>query len=261
MAEARKFSFQYLASKPFPSLELKDHKDKLCKWGMENRLFAQTFSFDEEFKSYLAQQFATDFFLSNDVAKCIKTAGTSGDASYGIALKVTGVELEAIPCTAVSMSMFEKLRDNGIVQENGYIKKCFEEYIENVCIADQLRNVLLNEEADDYHIYNDSEREEFLFRLFTHLCVGGGVCQYEDTVSPYSSLTKLMYKDLVSVQKTPDSQDLHVITQVYKVKVMDDDDIVFPDARDHLNSFAYLLVDPLKRHVTLFHHKFTGGLW
>jgi len=26
---------------------------------MENRLFAQTFSFDEEFKSYLAQQFAT----------------------------------------------------------------------------------------------------------------------------------------------------------------------------------------------------------
>jgi len=58
-----------------------------------------------------------------------------------LALKVTGVELEAIPCTAVSMSMFEKLRDNGIVQENGYIKKCFEEYIENVCIADQLRNV------------------------------------------------------------------------------------------------------------------------
>ena len=56
-------------------------------------------------------------------------------------LKATSVEVESCACTAVSMSMFDKLQENGIVQENGYIKKCFEEYIESVPMPDELRNV------------------------------------------------------------------------------------------------------------------------
>ena len=57
--------------------------------------------------------------------------------------------------------------------------------------------MLLLEESDHYCLYSDSEKEEFLFRLFQHLCLGGQVCQYEDMVDPYLNITKQMYKDLI----------------------------------------------------------------
>ena len=57
--------------------------------------------------------------------------------------------------------------------------------------------MLLLEDSDHYDVYSDSEREEFLFRLFKHVCLGGAVCQYEDTVQPYLDVTKSLYKDLV----------------------------------------------------------------
>ena len=57
--------------------------------------------------------------------------------------------------------------------------------------------MLLLEDSDNYDLYNDSERAEFLFCLFKHICLGGAVCQYEDNVQVYLDTTKLLYKDLV----------------------------------------------------------------
>lgn len=154
------------------------------------------------------------------------------------------------------MAIFDRFQEQDIVQENGYIKKCFDEYIDGIPLSDQLRNVsdrlislieiiittiaiftaadcasvslvtltlmsglhvgldalksncvikypflfqvLLNEDFEKYNIFTDEERDELLFRLFSHLCIGGGVCQYEDTITPYVQHTKLLYKDLVT---------------------------------------------------------------
>lgn len=57
--------------------------------------------------------------------------------------------------------------------------------------------MLLLEESDNYDIYSDLERNQFLFRLFKHLCIGGQVCQFEDNVQPYVDVTKSIYKDLI----------------------------------------------------------------
>lgn len=57
---------------------------------------------------------------------------------------------------------------------------------------------MLQEEDSEYHcVVGKEERGEFLFRLFKHLCVGGELCQYEDTIDPYISTTKQIYKDLI----------------------------------------------------------------
>ena len=74
--------------------------------------------------------------------KCVDSTLIVNDSvAFFSGLKATSVEVESCTCTAVSMSMFDKLQENGIVQENGYIKKCFEEYIESVPMPDELRNV------------------------------------------------------------------------------------------------------------------------
>lgn len=57
--------------------------------------------------------------------------------------------------------------------------------------------MLQDEESEHYDVVGRETREEFLFILFKHLCLGGELCQYEDTIDPYMSTTKQVYKDLI----------------------------------------------------------------
>lgn len=57
--------------------------------------------------------------------------------------------------------------------------------------------MLQEEDSEHYYVVGREERGEFLFRLFKHLCLGGELCQYEDTIDPYISTTKHIYKDLI----------------------------------------------------------------
>lgn len=79
--------------------------------------------------------------------------------------------------------------------------------------------MLLMEDSDNFESFSDSERSEFLFRLFSHVCVGGPICQYEDTVQPYYDVVKSLYRDLISVQKDSTTKELKIVSKVYKVIV------------------------------------------
>jgi len=57
--------------------------------------------------------------------------------------------------------------------------------------------MLLLDDSDNYSLFSEDERGEFLFRLFRHLCLGGAICQFEDNVQSYLDVTKAIYKDLV----------------------------------------------------------------
>lgn len=57
--------------------------------------------------------------------------------------------------------------------------------------------MLLDEESEEYSLYSEDERKEFIFRIFQMLVLGGILCQFEDTLEPYLDITKKIYKDLV----------------------------------------------------------------
>lgn len=57
--------------------------------------------------------------------------------------------------------------------------------------------MLQEEDSEHYNVIGREERGEFLFHLFKHLCLGGELCQYEDTIDPYINTTKQVYKDLI----------------------------------------------------------------
>ncbi|MEJ1281067.1 yes-associated protein 1 [Cricetulus griseus] len=78
--------------------------------------------------------------------------------------------------------------------------------------------VLLMEDSEKYEVFSPQEREEFLFCLFKHLCLGGSLCQYEDMLKPYLETAKLIYKDLVSVRKHPRTKEIQITSSVFKVK-------------------------------------------
>ncbi|CAJ0928802.1 unnamed protein product [Ranitomeya imitator] len=111
--------------------------------------------------------------------------------------KVKRIEARKIPCSLLCMSLFDRLHQENIVKEGGYISKCLDEYVDDFVVSDELRKVLLLEGSDNYEIFSPSDRQEFLFLLFKHLCLGGAVCQFEDTIDPYLEVTKSIYKELL----------------------------------------------------------------
>lgn len=86
----------------------------------------------------------------------------------------------------------------GILRVNGNIIKCFDEYTpEGFIVSDELRKCLIMPETENYTTFSKEDRKEFIFHLFKALCLGGRLCQYEDEIDPYLSVTKKMYKDLI----------------------------------------------------------------
>ncbi|XP_070213027.1 cilia- and flagella-associated protein 300-like [Littorina saxatilis] len=212
---AAKFTFRHIDGKEFPSLLDKDNQDYLMKWCMKGRIGAQMYTFDQMFQAYEKDQFVLDFLKDDNVTSTLQSLAASGKWSP-VGLKAESVTATSIPCTVMSMSFFDKLYED-VVRSCGSIRKCMDEFFGDFTVSDELRQMLLNEDSDCYCTFNESDREQFLFHLFEHLCLGGQICQYEDKIDPYLDVTKQLYKDLVSVQKNPDSKELVVTSSVFKV--------------------------------------------
>jgi len=121
------------------------------------------------------------------------------------------------------------------------------------------------EDSEEYTTFTETERAEFIFHLFSRICIGGAVCQYEDYITKYMDITKGLYKDLVSVVKDPSSGELSVMTLALEIKSIDvffyakyiKKGIVPYPNKDKVQNFFYLLIDPPTRSVTVFYHHWT----
>nr|XP_058967059.1 cilia- and flagella-associated protein 300-like isoform X1 [Pocillopora verrucosa] len=252
--EEERFTFQFVPNKTFPGFESSDVKEHFLKWGMILRTTVQMFSYDQLFQAYQKDKFVLDFFQDPAVVSSLQVVSSSN--SWGpLGIRPSSVTAEIVSCAVTSMDFFDRLQEQGIVRESGNIKKCFDEYFEDFVISDELRKVLLLEEAETYPIFSDADRNEFIFLIFKHLCLGGQVCQYEDDINPYLETTKIIYKDLLSVHKDPTTKKLQVGSVVLKVSAQDEDGSqVYPSLTPHDQSFAYMCINPLKRHVYVWCH-------
>ncbi|CAJ1084076.1 cilia- and flagella-associated protein 300 [Xyrichtys novacula] len=248
------FTFTPLPSKKPSFLQDKDTLALLMKWSMLGRMSAQTFSFDQTFYPYNSEKFALGFFKDPTVVSTLRT--TIEGAWAPIDKPVVCVDVEQVPCTQVSMELFDPIYSCGILRPSGHVVKCFHDIYPDY---DELRQMLQEEDSKCYYVIGREERREFLFRIFKHLCIGGELCQYEDMVDPYINTTKLIYKDLISVQKDPETKKISVVSTVLKVCAHDDSGRCFPGEPEEEQTFAYLIVDPYKRHVTLFYHRYGVG--
>ncbi|XP_061653653.1 cilia- and flagella-associated protein 300 isoform X2 [Phyllopteryx taeniolatus] len=246
------FSFRPIPSRKFSFLEEKETVALLMKWSMLGRLSAETFSFDQKFHLYDSERFVLCFFTDVSVLSSVRMTSTWKPLEK----PVVSVDVEVVPCTKVSMDLLDPIYTCGIVAPSGHIGRCFHDVYPDY---DKLREMLQDEDSENYHIMGSAERGELLFRLFKHLCLGGELNQYEDTVEPYISVTKKLYKELISVQKDPESKKIGVVSAVLKVHVYDESGQCHPGRRDEEQTFAYLMVDPYKHHVTLLSHSYGVG--
>ncbi|XP_034560888.1 cilia- and flagella-associated protein 300 [Notolabrus celidotus] len=248
------FSFSPLPTKKPSFLQDKDTLALLMKWSMLGRISAKCYSFDQSFHPYNSATFASCFFKDPNVVSSLRIMK---DGTWvPLDKPVVCVDVEQVPCTKVSMELFDPIYSSGILRPSGHVVKCFHDVYPDY---DELRQMLQEEDSEHYYMIRREQRREFLFRIFKNLCFGGELCQFEDTIGPYISTTKLIYKDLISVQKDPETKEISVVSIVLKVCAHDESGRCFPARQDEEQTFAYLIVDPYKRHVTLFYHSYGVG--
>ncbi|KYN08156.1 PREDICTED: uncharacterized protein C11orf70 homolog [Cyphomyrmex costatus] len=254
-----KFTFVPLNEKTFVGINDKNTEEYLCKWGLKGNFIIQSFSFNEEFQQYYKYHLADTFFKDNTVAKALLSKQGSVWVRQGI--QASSVQIKQVPCSVLSMSFFDKLKDpdNKITYSSGKICKRYDLQIEDFLVSDNLRGMLLDEESEEYNLYSEYEKDEFVFRIFQMLVLGGTLCQFEDVIQPYLDITKKIYKDLIRVQKQNTSNDLIVSTLVLEVVAKNSKgQDYFPFNSSNRQNIAFLLIDANSREITTFIHQYGG---
>lgn len=227
--------------------------------GLKGNFVIQNFSFNEPFQQYHKYQLADAFFKDSTVAKALWSKQGYAWARQGI--QASSVQIKQVPCSVLSMSFFNKLKntDNGIVHSSGTICKRYDLQVEDFLVSDNLRGMLLDEESEEYGLYSEDEKNEFVFRIFQMLVLGGILCQFEDILQPYLDVTKSIYKDLIRVQKQNGSDNLVVSTLVLEVVAKDSKgQDYFPSNSNNRQNIAFLLIDANSHEITTFIHEYGG---
>ncbi|PSN41257.1 hypothetical protein C0J52_23506 [Blattella germanica] len=157
--------------------------------------------------------------------------------------------------------MFSTLKNpsNNIIRGDGHILQCLYDEISGIAVEDELRRMLLDPESENYNLISEANRKEFLFCLFKHLCLGGQWCQYEDDINVYINITKTLYKDIIKVQKNPDTKEISTVSVVLKVVARGKENMAyFPPKPENEQNFAYLIIDPISRQITTLIHQYEG---
>lgn len=179
-------------------------------------------------------------------------------------IAVASASYAKTPCSAVSMSLFDRLRDDTPepritrAGDSDALVRKIEETIDGFAVGDNLRACLVDA-CDENHetLFSEAEKAEFLFRVFSHLVLGGSMCQYEETLSPYEDVAKAVYKSLVRAKKDGDgaavASDVYSATAIFPAGATKNAVSLFPRP-NHVQNFCYLCVDPWRRHVTVWYH-------
>ncbi|GET02504.1 cilia- and flagella-associated protein 300 isoform X1 [Rhizophagus clarus] len=219
-----KFHFKYHVNSP-NELEYnsKNVQDLLEKWGMKRHSYIKRFIYEEYFDSEKDEKnFFLEFFNEENVRKEFKVQSDQNNWSE-LNEKIHNIVYEKIPCNITTLNFFDRLYDAGIIRrESGAIVKTSPIYLEEnistpILITDELRKLLLIFDSPHYNIFSIEDRNEFIFRIFKSICLGGDVCQFEDLIIEYLNVLKKIYKDLISVQKNEETGDLIIKSFVYKI--------------------------------------------
>jgi hypothetical protein len=68
-----------------------------------------------------------------------------------------------------------------------HLRSCF-------CPQDLLRDLLLNEETENYELFSEEDEKQFIFRIFKWLAVGGSMNQPDEKIDNYLQMTKTLYR-------------------------------------------------------------------
>lgn len=116
---------------------------------------------------------------------------------------------KSVACSATRLDMFDKLAhtsDPQVLQGNSWLvqKVMNAADVQGFGVHDQLRELILcGEDSANNHLLSELEQQEFLWKIFCHLVLGGQLNQYEDDVDQYRQAAKSLYRTLIRYEHCP----------------------------------------------------------
>ena len=130
-----------------------------------------------------------------------------------------------------------------------------DEIYDSITSCNLITDMFLNEDTEHYDVFEEHEASEFIVG-FSSCSYAEVACQNDETIEPYLSLVKTMYKDLVNVQKRPPGNDVHVSSSVFMIDSVAGRSL-FPND-DSPHNACFVVVDPLSRTATFFSFAFVA---
>lgn len=236
------FSFTPLETS-LECLSSRERKEQLVQYNLDQGLHIQkfrivggnlksTYDYEEVIKAFMAS------------ANCTKDSQISGTALIPIEYQA-----DLLNSSIMSMDFFDRLEENDIVGPGGRIMGCYDEVYDDIVVSDKLREMLLNAESENISIYSEEERNEIIFKLFRLFVVGGSLAQPDGTTERYLDITKAFYKELITVYRDATTEEVKISGRVYQIEKVNGLSL-FQDI-DSVHNFFMLIIDPLKRIVTV----------
>ena len=216
LEELTPFEFEHVETQ-LECFASRDASEMLMQWNVDATMRVERFTFKGTFNGNIVSDYdriLRDFFRDSVSMAQLEISGApTGNPPV--------LDLQAVGTGVMSMDFFDRLEAYDIVSSvGGQIRGCFEEYFDGIQCGDKLREVLVNPDSENASIYKESERLELIYILFRLLVIGGSMCQPDDRVERYLSLTKGFYKDLLTVYKDASSGEVAVSGKVFKIKAV-----------------------------------------
>ena len=223
----------------------------LEKWGLIKNMLLVQFRFNTSFELQDLQRFLKDLFNDPIVRKNFPPL------SYVILpdnqKEIENFKYKVLNTRATNMDLFDPIYENNLVTlDTGYIHQDYDTYVEDITVSDKLKQSLLVEDSEAYSVFNQDQRDEFLFHIFKRIVVGGSLCQCEETIEPYLDVTKNFYKDLVSAAKEPETNKIYIRSVPVEILSIEKSNLY--KKKFHPQNFFYVVIDPYQRYVHLWYH-------
>ena len=244
------FSFTPLPTS-MPSLSASEAQESLQKWNLAPFMKTAAFRFDQPFTPEQSDAFLLDLFSAPAVQEAAPVCVAPGQwGVLGNVASTSSVKYSKLKTTILRLDFFDRLKEAGIVRL-GDIAKCLDVQAGDILVSDRLRKLLLCEDEEEWDVFSAEERKELIFHVLKILAVGGGMNQYDDSIEPYLKLTKSVYKDLVTVNKSSGGAS-QVASHTYDVsEVAGGSASLFPRPGPH--NFCLVSVDPVARHAKVWY--------
>ena len=237
------YEFTVLVDEGLPCLDDRDAKEMLLQWNLNETMSISRFRFVGSFDQNAEADYDR---LLKDFLRDVSCGAKLG--FMGTPEVPTAVELQQLSTAVMSMDFFDRLEEADITR-NGIIKGCFEEIYDGISVADKLRDMMANDDSENASLYTEKEKNELIFVLFRLLVLGGSMAQPDTKIERYRELTKLMYKELLTVFKNPASGEVSIAGRCFRIEKIAGLDL-WEDPEKKKQNLLVAIVDPLKKVVT-----------
>jgi len=167
---------------------------------------------------------------------------------------ITEVTYDRLRSTAVNLNIFDKFYDEGLVYDDGHIKGCMGYDEQGIEVCNVIRKAMLEEDSEEFMLFDHVEKNEFLFRLFQIFFLGGKLNQYESNFNAYKDFIRPLYKNFVNVKKDASTNHVFVDSVCYSVSKIGGNKLF---ADDHIQNVCYVLINKGTRSAWVIHNKWS----